>query len=154
MKAGDGLLLTSGSKQIDTKIVQEISLVSPLITDKAAQSGGAKGERKARRGSSKSSKENPKKGNQVKEINSLKQSDRRDKSCALFSPSVAAQKLQIEAGNNERNITKSNGAVSFPSSSLPDLNTSSTASVLFHQPFTDLQQVQLRAQIFVYGSLM
>ncbi|XP_019252388.1 PREDICTED: uncharacterized protein LOC109231245 isoform X3 [Nicotiana attenuata] len=154
LKAGDGLLLTSGSKQTDTKIVQEISLVSPLVTDKAAQSGAAKGERKARRGSSKSSKENPKKGNQVKEINSLKQLDRRDKSGALFSPSVAAQKLQIESGNNERNITKSNGVVSFPTSSLPDLNTSSTASVLFHQPFTDLQQVQLRAQIFVYGSLI
>ncbi|URD99702.1 Agenet domain [Musa troglodytarum] len=43
----------------------------------------------------------------------------------------------------------------FPSvqtSNLPDLNTS--APTQFHQPFTDLQQVQLRAQIFVYGSLI
>lgn len=30
----------------------------------------------------------------------------------------------------------------------------STGSTLFLQPFTDSQQVQLRAQIFVYGSLM
>lgn len=37
-------------------------------------------------------------------------------------------------------------------SNLPD--TSTSAPLLFHQPFTDLQQIQLRAQIFVYGSLM
>ncbi|XP_010264342.1 PREDICTED: uncharacterized protein LOC104602374 isoform X2 [Nelumbo nucifera] len=34
-----------------------------------------------------------------------------------------------------------------------DLNTSASSSS-FQQPFTDLQQVQLRAQIFVYGSLI
>lgn len=39
-------------------------------------------------------------------------------------------------------------------SSLPDLNTSASPMKMFHQPFTILQQVQLRAQIFVYGSLM
>lgn len=37
-------------------------------------------------------------------------------------------------------------------SGIPDLNSSS--STLFQQSFTDLQQVQLRAQIFVYGALM
>lgn len=37
-------------------------------------------------------------------------------------------------------------------SNLPDLN--STALTIFRQPFTDLQQVQLRAQILAYGSLM
>lgn len=40
-------------------------------------------------------------------------------------------------------------------SALPDLNAAVVpASVLFQQPFTDSQQVQLRAQILVYGSLM
>lgn len=40
-------------------------------------------------------------------------------------------------------------------STLPDLNaTVVPASVLFQQPFTDSQQVQLRAQILVYGSLI
>lgn len=40
-------------------------------------------------------------------------------------------------------------------SALPDLNaTVVPASVLFQQPFTDSQQVQLRAQILVYGSLI
>ncbi|KAK1261927.1 hypothetical protein QJS04_geneDACA018458 [Acorus gramineus] len=37
---------------------------------------------------------------------------------------------------------------------LPDLNSSFSVATLFHQPFTDLQQVQLRAQIIVYGSLI
>ncbi|KAJ3689873.1 hypothetical protein LUZ61_019037 [Rhynchospora tenuis] len=39
-------------------------------------------------------------------------------------------------------------------SGLPDLNTSASSAQLVHQPFTDLQHVQLRAQIFVYGSLI
>ncbi|KAK4728494.1 hypothetical protein R3W88_021482 [Solanum pinnatisectum] len=155
LKAGDRLHLTSGSKQTDTKIMQKISHGSPLVPDKGTPSGGAKGDRKGRRGPGKLGKENPRKGSQLKEINSSKQSDRGDNSCGQFSPSVAVQKIQFETGTGtaERNITKSSGVVSFPTSSLPDLNTSS-ASVLFHQPFTDLQQVQLRAQIFVYGSLI
>ncbi|KAF3666948.1 putative FHA domain-containing protein-like [Capsicum annuum] len=154
LKAGDRLHLTSASKQTDTKIMQEISHASPLVPDKGTPSGGAKSDRKARRGSGKSGKENPRKGSQLKEINSSKQSDRGNKSSVQCSPSVAVQKMQFEAGTVERNITKSSGAVSFPTSNLPDLNTSSPASVLFHQPFTDQQQVQLRAQIFVYGTLI
>ncbi|KAL3331111.1 hypothetical protein AABB24_034754 [Solanum stoloniferum] len=157
LKAGDRLHLTSVSKQTDTKIMQKISHGSPLVPDKGTPSGGAKGDRKGRCGPGKSGKENPRKGSQLKEINSSKQSDRGDNSCGQFSPSVAVQKIQFETGTGtgtvERNITKSSGVVSFPTSSLPDLNTSS-ASILFHQPFTDLQQVQLRAQIFVYGSLI
>ncbi|XP_072960596.1 protein SWOLLEN 1-like isoform X1 [Typha angustifolia] len=39
-------------------------------------------------------------------------------------------------------------------SSLPDLNSSVSTGSLFRQPFADIQQVQLRAQIFVYGSLI
>ncbi|XP_027775043.1 uncharacterized protein LOC107027921 isoform X3 [Solanum pennellii] len=155
LKAGDRLHLTSGSKQTDTEIMQKISHGSPLVPDEGTPSGGAKGDRKASRGSGKSGKENPRKGRQSKAINSSKQPDRGDKSCVQFSPSVSVQKIQFETGTGtvERNITKSSGVVSFPTSSLPDLNTTS-ASVLFHQPFTDLQQVQLRAQIFVYGSLI
>ncbi|KAI3925118.1 hypothetical protein MKW98_009768 [Papaver atlanticum] len=38
-------------------------------------------------------------------------------------------------------------------STLQDLGTSTPTSALFLHPFTDLQQVQLRAQIFIYGSL-
>nr|XP_009400686.1 PREDICTED: uncharacterized protein LOC103984852 isoform X1 [Musa acuminata subsp. malaccensis]XP_018681961.1 PREDICTED: uncharacterized protein LOC103984852 isoform X1 [Musa acuminata subsp. malaccensis] len=53
----------------------------------------------------------------------------------------------------ETNTTKSSCSPSVQASNLPDLNTS-VPSALFLQPFTDLQQVQLRAQIFVYGSLI
>ncbi|KAI3468962.1 hypothetical protein Pfo_025625 [Paulownia fortunei] len=51
-------------------------------------------------------------------------------------------------------VVKPRGPVSIPTASLPDLNTSAPSSVFFQQPFTDIQQVQLRAQIFVYGSLI
>ena len=53
----------------------------------------------------------------------------------------------------ESTLMKTSASKIVQSSSLSDLN-SSSATTLFHQPFTDLQQVQLRAQIFVYGSLM
>ncbi|KAI3957601.1 hypothetical protein MKW92_027765 [Papaver armeniacum] len=39
-------------------------------------------------------------------------------------------------------------------SSLQDMNTSTPISALLQKPFSVLQQVQLRAQIFVYGSLI
>ncbi|CAM9002440.1 unnamed protein product [Rhodiola kirilowii] len=39
-------------------------------------------------------------------------------------------------------------------SSLPTLSFSTSLPTAFQQPFTDLQQLQLRAQIFVYGSLI
>ncbi|PPD82419.1 hypothetical protein GOBAR_DD20634 [Gossypium barbadense] len=55
----------------------------------------------------------------------------------------------IEGGN-----MKPFGVLSTSVSSLPDLNTSASSSAVFQQPFTDLQQVQLRAQIFVYGALI
>lgn len=48
--------------------------------------------------------------------------------------------------------TNSSAKDSFPP--VLDSNTSVSSMALFNQPFTDLQQVQLRAQIFVYGSLM
>ncbi|XP_020263545.1 uncharacterized protein LOC109839500 isoform X3 [Asparagus officinalis] len=54
----------------------------------------------------------------------------------------------------ESNHVKTSGSPIVQSSSLPDLNSSTSVITLFHQPFTDSQQVQLRAQIFVYGSLI
>ncbi|URE05726.1 CCT motif [Musa troglodytarum] len=58
------------------------------------------------------------------------------------------QSLYIETNN-----TRSSCSPCIQTSNLPDLNTS-VPSALLHQPFTDLQQIQLRAQIFVYGSLI
>ncbi|XXG43063.1 hypothetical protein AAC387_Pa01g3184 [Persea americana] len=52
----------------------------------------------------------------------------------------------------EGSSLKSSCVPAAPASNLPDLN--SSALTISHQPFTDLQQFQLRAQIFVYGSLI
>lgn len=80
------------------------------------------------------------------------------KSCTSSTPdgtvSNAMPLEEIKATTyTDSNRTKSSGSTVVHSSSLPDLN-SSSATTLFHQPFTDMQQVQLRAQIFVYGSLI
>ncbi|XP_039121948.1 uncharacterized protein LOC120258555 isoform X2 [Dioscorea cayenensis subsp. rotundata] len=54
----------------------------------------------------------------------------------------------------EDNSSKVSCSPSFQASDFPDFNSAISLAALSHQPFTDLQQVQLRAQIFVYGSLI
>jgi len=54
----------------------------------------------------------------------------------------------------EDNSSKVSCSPSVQASDFPDLNSAISLAALSHQPVTDLQQVQLRAQIFVYGSLM
>ncbi|KAA8521367.1 hypothetical protein F0562_012071 [Nyssa sinensis] len=153
--------LTSGVGQMDPKMVPEISRRTPQTPDGENLRGGSKGspERKTRRGSGKSTgKENTRKGSHVKETAPTRQSERGDKSSSVsMSPSGIGQLMKFEGlkpyGNVERSGTKPCGVI-IPTSNLPDLNTSTPPSTLFQQPFTDLQQVQLRAQIFVYGSLI
>ncbi|CAH9096073.1 unnamed protein product [Cuscuta epithymum] len=122
--------------------------------DKTTPSSGAKGgsEHKIRRRSCKPGREISKKGNQVKETPVIL-SERVDKSRVHLGSSVSGQSVQVEAGSVQRSGTKISNVDSISTSILPDLN-SSTTPVPFQQPFTDLQQVQLRAQIFVYGSLI
>ncbi|CAI9095781.1 OLC1v1031796C1 [Oldenlandia corymbosa var. corymbosa] len=133
----DGSPLTSGSGQTNPTVVHEISHESQKTPGKGASSGTRKGasERKPRRGSSKSGKENARKGNFVKETGGV-------------------QATRFDMGSVERTGGKTGTVLSVPGSSLPDLNTSATVSILFQQPFTDPQQVQLRAQILVYGSII
>ncbi|KAL0324487.1 UNVERIFIED_CONTAM: hypothetical protein Scaly_2415800 [Sesamum calycinum] len=147
---GEGSPSISGSSQTDPRIVKEISHVSSLTPGVCSPSGslGGASQRKARRGSTKSGKGNARKGNQVKETTPLKQTEKGDKSSQFLSPPGAGQLVTFES------VVKPRGTVSIPTSSLPDLNTSAPSSGFFQQPFTDLQQVQLRAQIFVYGSLI
>lgn len=128
---------------------KEVSQGSPLMPSAGpSPSGGVKGpsERKSRRGSSKSVKESAKKGSLVKDTSPW-HTERGDKPSLSFSPVGAGQLRTLESALKPR------GTVPLPTSRLPDLNTSAPSSAFF-QPFTDLQQVQLRAQIFVYGSLM
>lgn len=144
---------TSGGGQIDP-LVQEVSHGSAQKPDNRAVSGGPKvvSERKTRRGSGRSAKENARK--HVRETVPVKQTEKGDSSGAFYSPSGTGKLMPVELSNVERSGAKPSGVVSMSVSSLPDLNTSTPPSVLFHQPFTDMQQLQLRAQIFVYGSLI
>ncbi|KAI3713298.1 hypothetical protein L1987_71872 [Smallanthus sonchifolius] len=126
---------------------------APAVTLQTPGSGtihpGAK-ERKTRRKSV--GKESVKKGKEATTI----QLGRVEKSSPLLvtpPPPIAAaaghviqfQELRPEE-RVECSVTKP-----IPISNLPDLN---NATCLFHQPFTNNQQFQLRAQILVYGSLI
>lgn len=136
--------------------MQDISRGSQQTRDKGAPPGGAKGasERKIRRRSTKTGKENARKGNSMKETVPLQQSERGDRLPVSIGSTGTGQVVQLEVGSVERGGAKPGMVLSVSGSSLPDLNTSAPLSLLFQQPFTDLQQMQLRAQIFVYGSLM
>ncbi|KNA20811.1 hypothetical protein SOVF_049010 isoform B [Spinacia oleracea] len=125
--------------------------------------GSSKGtsERKGRRKGT--AKENAKNGNQSKGPTQENASMIMDKVSNMLSTPISnpiVQYGQMQAyGHTEANNKKPSGAVAVPTPSLPDLNASALnnstpSSTSYRQPFTDLQQVQLRAQIFVYGSLI
>lgn len=98
-------------------------------------------------------------GKTKKEAPALKQSSEMD---AKYSSGqykyVGTSSKDLPLVNLRENSTvecctiKSSSSLVGQTSSIPDLNSSSSTS--FQQSFTDLQQVQLRAQIFVYGALM
>uniref|UniRef100_A0A1D1YQR7 Agenet domain-containing protein n=1 Tax=Anthurium amnicola TaxID=1678845 RepID=A0A1D1YQR7_9ARAE len=93
----------------------------------------------------------------VKETLAVKQADERDGnpcSTLVNTVSTVSRPVQLEIQQHslsEGDCAKPSCASSVQTSNLPD---SKTAVALLHQPFTDKQQVQLRAQIFVYGSLI
>lgn len=145
----------SGADRVDPKVAQEITQSSPQTPVGGIAKVGAKGttERKSRRKSV--GKESSKKGIDVKETTIARQSERSEKSCMSLATTGTGQVLQVEELKScesvEHEAAKPCGVISIPASNLPDLNTSVS---LFQQPFTDMQQVQLRAQILVYGSLI
>ncbi|KAK6935167.1 Agenet-like domain [Dillenia turbinata] len=152
--------LMAGLSAVDDKKVQEISQGSPQAPEGQIVQGTPKAtsERKARRQSSKASgRESGKKGSLVKERNSTRQSDKGATGNAALSTSLNFQLVQSEGMQPYVYMDRSNAKPSGASTltcNLPDLNSSAPVSAVFQQPFTDLQQVQLRAQIFVYGSLI
>ncbi|KAG2679912.1 hypothetical protein I3760_11G072900 [Carya illinoinensis] len=158
----EGSPSTSGLVPKDAKISQDISHGSPQVSEGQITRGRSKGthERKTKRGSAKATgKETAKRGNHVKETTPARQSERGDKSTNVsLSPSAIFQFVQSSEMQHYGHIEGSNAKPIFlltgSTSSLPDLNTSGSPSTVFQQPFTDLQQVQLRAQIFVYGALI
>ncbi|XP_077235410.1 G2484-1 protein isoform X3 [Tasmannia lanceolata] len=101
------------------------------------------------------------KGKRSKEKHGPKQTKEKDGNLCSASGNPVGTPSRAMQAEDMRQYTYLGGSSTQPcgvptvhTSVLPDLNTSAPASTLFHQPFSDLQQVQLRAQIFVYGSLI
>eukprot|EP00252_Welwitschia_mirabilis_P026603 TRINITY_DN877_c0_g1_i1.p1 TRINITY_DN877_c0_g1~~TRINITY_DN877_c0_g1_i1.p1 ORF type:complete len:2679 (+),score=711.17 TRINITY_DN877_c0_g1_i1:274-8310(+) len=106
----------------------------------------------------------------VKQIDSisLTSEDKGDREATrLCSSTISSELHRLPENQSSRSMTREEekvansssaqpaGALAVTPSSLPDLNTTAApTSVSFLQPFTDAQQVQLRAQILVYGSLI
>eukprot|EP00257_Ricinus_communis_P022125 XP_015581773.1 uncharacterized protein LOC8267715 isoform X3 [Ricinus communis] len=156
----DGSTSNSGLGHLDPKISQDPSHGSPKISDVATPRSGSKGnsERKPRRGSGKATaKESVKKGKPIKETASIRIERGEKTTNVSMSPSGVSQLLQSNDMQRYGHIDSSSVkqfVLATSSSGLPDLNSSVSQAAMFQQPFTDLQQVQLRAQIFVYGALI
>ncbi|KAK9148390.1 hypothetical protein Scep_007147 [Stephania cephalantha] len=153
---------TSGPCQIDAKVFQEIPHANPR------KSSGAKNVRrrskdatedKSKNLSSKTTvKETSKGGKTLKELSSPKQTKIRGSNLVVATSTPLRDVIQGGQLEGTWSVGCSKGSSGKPSviptvqtSNLPDLNTSAP---LFQQPFSDFQQVELRAQIFVYGSLI
>ncbi|OMO52473.1 hypothetical protein COLO4_37160 [Corchorus olitorius] len=158
----EGTPSTSRSGKVAAKTAQDASQGKLQTSEKENVRGGSKGtsERKTRRASGRSTgRESAKKGIATKETTPTRQSDRNDRTtnAPLSSPGIGqlVQSNEMQPyGHVDGGNMKSFGVLSTSVSNLPDLNTSASSSAAFNQPFTDLQQVQLRAQIFVYGALI
>lgn len=114
----------------------------PMSGKKRAATRGTS-ERKPRQGSAKTSARSKAKKGGVQET-PVKQFEGDKSMMILNSPGTS---------NSERSGIKACGALPTPMSNIPDLNTS-VMPAYCQQPFTDPQQVQLRSQILVHGSLM
>ncbi|XP_057993525.1 uncharacterized protein LOC110651242 isoform X2 [Hevea brasiliensis] len=150
---------SSGLGQLDPKTAQDISRGSPKFSNVAIAHDASKGNsaRKTRRASKATAKETAKKGNPVKVTSSVR-SERGVKTTSVsLSPSGVSQLVQSNEMQRYGHVDTSNlkpFVLATSTSGLPDLNSSVSPAAMFQQPFTDLQQVQLRAQIFVYGALI
>ncbi|KAJ9556247.1 hypothetical protein OSB04_010861 [Centaurea solstitialis] len=146
-KIMEGPSTDSSSSQVVATKLHESSLTPQNLSGMTPQTG-VKSERKTRRKSV--VKENARKGNHLKETPPARDSVRVEKSSVTLSSPATGHVIQseeVKSNDVERGGTK--GVLPLPK--LPDLNNSTS---IFQQPFTDNQQVQLRAQILVYGSLI
>ncbi|KAK8658209.1 hypothetical protein V6N13_036420 [Hibiscus sabdariffa] len=133
--AMEGTPSTCGLSIAGPKVTQETSRTNPQLTKSGNVCGGSKGtsERKPRRAGGKSAgKEAARKGNAAKEATPARQSEKSDRTNNVSLSSAGTG--QLVQSNEMQRYGRIEG--------------------VFHQPFTDLQQVQLRAQIFVYGALI
>ncbi|KAG8659470.1 uncharacterized protein LOC110609645 isoform X3 [Manihot esculenta] len=143
---------SSGLGQLDPKIAHDLSHGSSKVSDVPVAHGASKSNSKCktRRASGKAAaKGTAKKGRPVKVTSSVISEREVKTSCISLSPSGSSQLVpgHVDSSNLRPFVLAT-------STSLPDLNSSVCTASMFQQPFTDLQQVQLRAQIFVYGALI
>uniref|UniRef100_A0A2P2M6W7 Uncharacterized protein LOC105632277 isoform X1 n=2 Tax=Rhizophora mucronata TaxID=61149 RepID=A0A2P2M6W7_RHIMU len=155
----DASVSTSGIGQVEAKVTEELSHGSTKVSDRATARSGSNSntERKSRRSSGKTTKESSKKGNPVKETASVKLERGERVTNVSLGPARSSQPVQLTEMQRFGHVNSSGikpFVLTASTSSLPDLNFSASSSAMFQQPFTDLQQVQLRAQIFVYGALI
>lgn len=150
----------SGLRSLEPKTTtHNISQATALASDLENVRGRAKvtPETKRRRSSAKAA-EKSKKEVQVKGTTPVEQSGRLEKfNVVTPSPSGVFQHVKSNEMQHYSHVKSRNSQPYFVAATtpgLPDLNALGYQSVLFQQSFTDLQQVQLRAQIFVYGALM
>jgi hypothetical protein len=80
----------------------------------------------------------------MKEKTPTRRSQKVGKSYPLLTPPATEYATPVSN-------TPPGGVTPIVTSNLPDVNNSTS---IFHHSFTDYQQVQLRAQILVYGSLL
>ncbi|CAL0331156.1 unnamed protein product [Lupinus luteus] len=154
--------LASGLGTAKTKIAGNIPHGSPPISDGDVTHSVSKGtpERKTRRVSNKTpGMESSRKRRQAKEKPLARQSEKGGGSTSVsLSPPPGFQRIHSnevqQYGNSDSKSAKPFAVLNASTSGLPDLNSSASLPVLFQQPFTDIQQIQLRAQIFVYGALI
>ncbi|KAI3986449.1 hypothetical protein MKX01_037731 [Papaver californicum] len=155
--------IMSSFSQTDPNIIQDTSFANTRTSGVKSERRRSRADGKARSGSGKVvDRVAAKEGKTLEEVTPRKQiKGRGGSSLGTVSPSsfgivnrVAPAEEMRPFGFIESSNTKPSPVLMGHTSSLPDLNTSIPTSALFQQPFTDSQQVQLRAQIFVYGSLI
>ncbi|KAE8730691.1 Detected protein of confused Function [Hibiscus syriacus] len=134
-KVGERTPSTSGSTKVGPETAEEVSHSNLQTSKRENVSDGSKvtSARRTRRAGSKSmGKETAKKGIVAKDMTPARQSERSGKT----------SNASLSTAENDQ-LVKSN-----------EMQHSGHMEGVFHQPFTDSQQVQLRAQIFVYGALI
>ncbi|XP_038903706.1 uncharacterized protein LOC120090225 isoform X3 [Benincasa hispida] len=151
----EGPQSSSGLSKLDIKSAEEISHSSPHVSEAKVARARSKGtpERKPRRAAKGLGKESSTKGSHTKKSEKVEKSN----STTINNPGIfqLAQSNEMQHhGHVESSGAKPFVFIGASTTSIPDLNNSASPSPMFQQPFTDLQQVQLRAQIFVYGALI
>lgn len=157
LKAVEKSPSTSGLNKMGA---HDVSHGTPLKSVEDVARSGPRGtsERKTRRSCGKAGrKETVKKGNSRDESTPAKQSGQGKKANNMsVSPSGICTPTQHGVTQNLGNVDCGSGKLFglLTTSSIPDLNSLASPSTRLQQPFSDMQQVQLRAQIYVYGALM